>query len=167
MKPFAQHTDEELVAFLKRKDPAACNYLYEKYGGVIYGLVKQVLHDHENSNESFVEIFASIIQSIDQYDPLKTRLFTWMMQNARQKAIEKLKATPPRRYSVLPVSNINANPVTRMIHDLHQDEQKVINLTYLKGYSVEEVAGELGMTADNVRATMNKALQALNSQAKK
>jgi RNA polymerase sigma factor (sigma-70 family) len=167
LKPGPLHTDSELVDLLKKKDPDACIFLYEKYAGALYGLISQVLADPKQVNETFVEGFARIIHSIDQHDPSKTRLFTWMMQLVREIAIEKLKSTASRIYSGSTATEQGGRTVGGMIAGLHHDEQQVLNLTYLKGYSVEEVAGHLGMTADSVKAKMNKALQTINSKTKK
>jgi DNA-directed RNA polymerase specialized sigma24 family protein len=166
LKPVPAHTDPELVALLKQKDPGACIFLYEKYAGPLYGLISQVLSDTTSINETFVEAFTRIIHSIDQHDPAKTRLFTWMMQLARQTAIEKLKSTTSRIYSGSAVTEHGGKVVGGMTADLHYDEQQVLNLAYLKGYTVEEMAGQLGMSAASVKETMNKALLAINSKTK-
>jgi DNA-directed RNA polymerase specialized sigma24 family protein len=167
LKPVPNYTDPELVALIKQKDPQAYVFLYEKYAGALYGLINQILQDPKTVNETFVEAFATIVRSIDQHQEKKSRLFTWMMQLTRQVAIEKLKTVSPRTYSGSAVAEPGVKVVGGMMSELHQDEQQVLSLAYLKGYSVEEVAGQLGMTTDSVKAKMNKALLAINSQVKK
>ena len=167
MKHAPGYTDPELVALLKRKDPEACIFLYEKYGSALYGLINQVLPDTKAAEEAFVEVFATILHSIHEHDSSKSRFFTWLMQLTRQVAIEKLKSISPRIYSEAGLKEPAVKVVGGLISSLHADEQQVINLTYLKGYSVKEVAGKLEISEEAVRERINKALLAINSQARK
>ncbi|HEV7780998.1 MAG TPA: sigma factor-like helix-turn-helix DNA-binding protein [Chitinophagaceae bacterium] len=167
MKPVPAHTDPELVALLKKKDPEAFIFLYEKYAGALYGLIEQVLGSTGLADETFVEAFTTIVRSIDQHDSSKSRLFTWMMQLTREWAIEKLKSTSPRTYSEAEVREPGVKVVGGLMSNLHIDEQQVINLAYLKGYSVEEMAGKLAIPPEVVKQRINKALIAINSQVKK
>ena len=167
MKPGPDHTDPELVALLKQKDPEAVIFLYEKYAGAIYGLINQVLAGTDAVSETFVEAFTSIVHSIDQHDSSKSRLFTWMMQLARELAIEKLKGISPRTYSEADVKEPGVKVVGGLMSSLHKDEQQVMTLAYLRGYSVEEMAGKLEISTETVKQRINKALIAINSQVKK
>jgi len=161
MKPVPAYTDPLLAGLLKQKDPGACNFLYEKYAGALYSLIGQILPGTNTANELLVEAFVTIIDSIEEYDPSRGRLFTWMMQLTRQIAIGQLKAG-----SVSPGTEPiqeDSGGVRGLISKLQGDEQQVISLAYLKGYSVEEVAGQLGIPAELVKAKMNKGLVAINS----
>ncbi len=132
MKPVPAYTDTEAIVFL-----------YEKYAGALYGLVNQVWAGTNAVNETFVEVFATSVHSINQYDSSKSRLFTWMMQKAGELAIEKLKDTSPRIYLEAGVKEPGVNVVGGLILSLQRDEQQVMTLAYLRGYSVEEMTAKL------------------------
>jgi DNA-directed RNA polymerase specialized sigma24 family protein len=167
LKPVPAHTDPELVALLQKKDPEAFIFLYEKYAGALYGLVNQVLAGTDAVNETFVEVFVRIARSIGQHDSSKSRFFTWLLQMTRETAIEKLKSISSRTYPEAGVKEPGVKVVGGLMSSLHIDEQQVINLAYLKGYSVEEMAGKLELPPEIVRQRINKALIAINSQVKK
>ena len=71
-------TDQHLVRSLQTKDTAAYKFIYRKYGPVFFGLLSEELHDGDLCEELLVIIFQKIWQNIDQYDPVNSRLFTWM-----------------------------------------------------------------------------------------
>lgn len=167
MKTAAIHTDPELVALLKQKEPQAFTFLYEKYGAAIYGLIRQVLPDPRLANETFVEAFITIARSIDQHDSSKSRLFTWIIQKARQTAIEKLKSISARTYPEVGVNPPKASFMQGLSPNLDTDQQAIIELAYLKGYSAEEIARLMALPVETIKQRMNKALIAINSQAKK
>ena len=163
MKSVPGYTDPELVNLLKQKDQDACTFLYEKYAGALYGLIEQIIPGTQTVNELLADSFITIINSIEKYDPSGGRLFTWMMQLTRQAAIDKLKSGP-RPVSFEPgLLQKDRSGIGGLISKLHREEQQVINLAYLKGYSVEEVAGKLGIPVEIVKAKMSKGLIAINS----
>ena len=77
---------------LKGKDNQAFSYLYDNYAGALYGVVKQIVTDAETGNDVLQEVFVSIWRKIDSYDETKGRLFTWMLNIARNAAIDKTRS---------------------------------------------------------------------------
>lgn len=163
MDSVAKYTDPELISLLQKKDEEACLYLYEKYGGAIYGLIHNVVPDQAAANEVLLNAFVAIINSIEHYDPSTGRLFIWMMQLTREIAIGKLKESTQRIYSDSELEKNKSNGLGKLIGKLRNDEQQIIHLTYHKGYSVDEVADVMKMTTENVQIKMNEALVSINS----
>ncbi|HVG12982.1 MAG TPA: sigma-70 family RNA polymerase sigma factor, partial [Flavisolibacter sp.] len=88
----ATYEEGELIALLKNKDEQAFSYLYDNYAGALYGVVKQIVTDLEVGNDVLQEVFVSIWKKIDSYDATKGRLFTWMLNIARNAAIDKTRS---------------------------------------------------------------------------
>jgi RNA polymerase sigma-70 factor (ECF subfamily) len=86
------YEEHELVALLKAKDNQAFSYLYDNYAGALCGIVKQIVGDMELANDVMQEVFVSIWRKIDTYDASKGRLFTWMLNIARNAAIDKTRS---------------------------------------------------------------------------
>ncbi len=157
------YSDLELIALLKQKDQPACDYLFEKYAGALQALIAQIMPDNEYTNELLEKTFATICQDIHEYDPTKTRLFTWMLQTARQIAIAKLKAAYPRRYPDS-LDTVKGNVgFGKLIKKLNTEDQALIGLAYLKGLSTEDVARQLNLPTETVRTKIRLALSQLNS----
>lgn len=153
------YTETELIRLLKQKDPVAINILYDKYGAPIYGFTSQVLHNKKLVNDTFVEVFLMITQTVHQFDSSKSRFFTWMMQIASQVTLQKLKSSTNRIYAD---SAVTIDSKSR--DGLTGGEHQALDLAFLKGYSLDEVAGRMGIPARVVKEKMNKALLTINSQ---
>ena len=86
------YTELELVAALKQRDNDAYGYLYDHYSGSLYTIVKQIVQNTELANDVLQEVFLNIWRRIESYDPAKGRLFTWMLNVARNAAIDTLRS---------------------------------------------------------------------------
>jgi RNA polymerase sigma-70 factor (ECF subfamily) len=77
---------------LKAKDEQSFSYLYDNYSGALYSIVLQILPDKELANDVLQEVFVNIWRKIDTYDNTKGRLFTWMLNVARNLAIDMVRS---------------------------------------------------------------------------
>ena len=83
-------TEPELVVALQSKDPAVLKTLYSVYSSALYGVISRIITHTELAEDVLQETFVKIWQSATNYDQTKGRLFTWMMNIARNLSIDKL-----------------------------------------------------------------------------
>ena len=86
------YTENELVSLLKSRDSKAFSYLYDNYSGSLYTIIAQLVDDIEIANDVLQEVFINIWRKIESYDPVKGRLFTWMLNIARNASIDTLRS---------------------------------------------------------------------------
>ena len=79
----------DIVRGLKNGDKSALDALYDKYGSALFGVVVRILNDREVAEEVLQDTFLRIWNKCHYYDPVKGSLFTWMMQIARNLAINR------------------------------------------------------------------------------
>ena len=77
---------------LKAKDQNSFRYLYDNYSGALYSIVLQVVPDKDVASDVLQEVFVNIWKKIESYDPTKGRLFTWMLNVARNLAIDMVRS---------------------------------------------------------------------------
>ncbi len=70
------YTEESLIVNLILKDVNAIKFAYKKYGPALYGVIHN--HSPEKADQVFIKSFTRIVNTIDKYDSVKSRLFTWM-----------------------------------------------------------------------------------------
>ncbi|MFN2440975.1 MAG: RNA polymerase sigma factor, partial [Chitinophagaceae bacterium] len=128
MNPKSAYEENELITLLKKKDNQAFIYLYDNYGDALYGIVKQIVSDGEIGNDVLQEVFISIWRKIDSYDSSKGRLFTWMLNIARNAAIDKTRSKNYQQYlKQMPITdNELYHPIIRPGYDDY-GLKKVIN----------------------------------------
>lgn len=157
---------------LKERSEKAFGYLYDNYSGALYGVIHSIITDVETANDVLQDVFLNIWRKIDLYDPSKGRLFTWMLNIARNAAIDKFRSKGFRdSLKNQPISenvDINVgsaiNPAIsdvglRKIVSRLKDEQRVlIDLSYFQGFTHDEIAKAMNIPLGTVKTRIRSAL---------
>lgn len=173
MEKLDQLFQDSIVDRLLRHEKDAFEQLYDDYSAAIYGLTLKILKDEALAEDALQETFVRIWRKIQTYDASKGRLFTWMLNIARNISIDMLRARESRKVSQtssLQQYSFDAKgPSTTMqvehiglreiVDGLPPDQKLVIDLIYFLGYTQSEVAEEfdipLGTVKSRVRLAMN------------
>ena len=179
MPVVTNYTEAELVHSLKQRDKDAFDYLYTRYSGALYTTVLNIVAEKETANDILQEIFVKIWKQLDQYDPNRGRLFTWMLNVARNAAIDftrgkqskniklntEIKENLSNSIGEVPV-NVDTIGLSGVIRRLPDEYGKLITLVYFKGYTQDEIAKEENMPLGTVKTRIRKALIELKSMLK-
>ena len=85
-------TQEELLPLLLKKDDRSFTLLYDNYSKSLYGIIFNLIKDKEEAEDVLQEVFVKIWKNIDTYNTSKGRLYTWMLNIARNSSIDKLRS---------------------------------------------------------------------------
>lgn len=83
---------DALIASFQERDPSAFEKIYDMYSEALYGVINSVLHNAEVSEEVLQDSFVKIWNNSHKYNPRKGRFFTWMLNIARNSAIDKTRS---------------------------------------------------------------------------
>jgi len=169
--------EPELVALLQSHNNQAFAYLYDNYSSALYGIISQILPDEESANDVLQEVFINIWRKIDTYDDSKGRLFTWMLNIARNASIDKLRSKSYRNdLKNLTLSDDVSIPGTDAVRDkadniglrkvldkLKKEHRVLIELSYFQGYTHEEISRGLNIPLGTVKTRIRSALIQLRS----
>ena len=173
------YTEQELVSALKAKDDQAFSYLYDHYSGSIYSIISQIVKTPELASDILQEVFVTIWRKIESYDPIKGRLFTWMLNISRNASIDMLRSknyqnTLKNReitdnvYGSDQVAQINIDSIGLMkfLGKLRPEQRVVIELAYFKGYTHDEIAQIENIPLGTVKTRIRNALLQLREYLK-
>jgi RNA polymerase sigma-70 factor (ECF subfamily) len=167
------YTEHELVTLLQREDNNAFAYLFEKYSKAIYNGIFQIVGEEENSNDVLQQVFVTYWQKIQLYDASKGRLFTWMLNIARNASIDLLRSKAHKNsrknhdiennvYSESIVSNNQLNidtiGIKKFVDELKEDYRLVLTQSYYMGYTHEEIAENLQIPVGTVKTRLRASL---------
>ncbi|MGD1842142.1 MAG: RNA polymerase sigma factor [Thermonemataceae bacterium] len=169
--------EANLVSLLKRKDPKAFELLYDNYSGALYGVILKVLHNKALSEDILQDVFVKIWNNIEQYNTTKGKLYTWIINIARNTAIDKLRSKSYKQEEVnrgiddTPTlhdhgsfstkQSTDAIGLGRWVERLKEEHKIIIDLIYFKGYTQSEVAKELEIPLGTVKTRVRSALNHL------
>ncbi|MDR6785399.1 RNA polymerase sigma factor [Pedobacter africanus] len=171
--------EEELISKLKSQDTIAMQALYDMYSAALFGVISRLVPQAELAEDVLQETFIKIWNSAGSYDSSKGRLFTWMMNIARNLAIDKLRSKDFRNSNknLELDNNVDAidgqNEVTfnadalgikEMVTTLKPELNAVLNMVYFKGYTHLEAAKELNLPLGTVKTRIRMAIMELRKQ---
>lgn len=175
-----KYSEEELIALLKEKKESGFYHLYDNYAGALYGIILRILQSKEYTEDVIQDVFVKIWNSIDQYDASKGRFYTWMINIARNTAIDYLKSKgfqnelknqrlPDFVYNTTELSTQNNTDFIgfkTVLESLETDKQELIDLAYYQGYTQNEISDKLKIPLGTVKTKMRSALQKLRDLLK-
>ncbi len=163
---------------MKSKDKSALTYLYDHYSAALYGVIFRVIKKEEIAEEVLQDVFIKIWDKFDNYDASKGKLFTWMLNIARNQAIDKTrsreiskeKKTGDINSFVNKIDNqdyieqrVDGIGVKDVLKSLPEDQQFVVEYLYFKGYTHSELADEFNIPLGTVKTRLRLAMQQLRT----
>lgn len=101
-----------LVQMVQSKSERGFNILYDRYSNALYSKLIKIVGHTEVADDLLQDTFVKIWKNINQFDPAKGALFTWMLNIARNQAIDYLRS-PTRKNQLQNIS------IDLLLH--HQD----------------------------------------------
>jgi RNA polymerase sigma-70 factor (ECF subfamily) len=73
---------------LRQRNRQSFDWLYNQYGGMLFGLIRRMVSEDAVAEELLLETFVAAWKSLDQFDGTSGSLLTWMLRIARAKAVQ-------------------------------------------------------------------------------
>jgi len=160
------------VEALKQRDDRAFGYLYDHYSGALYSIVLQIVQSRELASDILQEVFVNIWRRIESYDPSRGRLFTWMLNiarnasidNVRSKGFQNTQKNQPipenvnKLGSTVTQTNVDSIGIRKTLEKLRPEHRVLIELAYFKGYTHEEIAEIEDIPLGTVKTRIRNAL---------
>ncbi|WP_295655051.1 sigma-70 family RNA polymerase sigma factor [uncultured Mucilaginibacter sp.] len=166
-------SEEDLVHSLRNREKIAIEALYDMYSGSLLGVITRIVIDEAVAEDVLQETFIKIWNSFQSYSTEKGRLFTWMVNIARNMAIDKIRSKDFKNQNKNQELENNVTFIDEQVNTVYKPElmgikdlveklkpeQKVIlDLVYFKGYTHVEVAEELDVPLGTVKTRLRMAI---------
>jgi RNA polymerase sigma factor (sigma-70 family) len=162
-----------LIEGLKRQDPTAIAQLYDAYSASLYGVVLRIVSSKELAEQVIQDTFLKVWHHGASYNASKGRLFTWLLNIARNTAIDvtrtayfnNRKKTEHIDNLIYSWSEESLNPDTLGLREVVKkmdDKYKVlIDLIYFNQYTQQEAADAIGIPVGTVKTRVRHAISQL------
>lgn len=175
-----KYTELELVSSLKERSNHAFAYLYDNYSGALYSVILQIIPDQDLASDVLQEVFVNIWRKIDSYDESKGKLFTWMLNVARNQSIDTVRSKGfqnSQKNRELPEAvfvenggqvqqDVDSIGLKKVLEKLKKEQRVLIDLAYFKGYTHEEIAELEGLPLGTVKTRIRTGLIQLREYLK-
>jgi RNA polymerase sigma-70 factor, ECF subfamily len=182
-----EHNWAMLVQSIAAGDQLALHALYEMSHRIVFTLIMRITANRETTEELTVDVFHDIWRRASGYDPANGTVLGWIMNQARSRAIDRLRfenrkkrtraddlelpaeATPDPR-DVLETRE-RAETLRAALATLTPEERQAIETTFFAGFTHADAAARLnqplGTIKTRIRSALHKLRQTLTVEAEK
>ncbi|MBU2997360.1 sigma-70 family RNA polymerase sigma factor [Cellulophaga baltica] len=162
---------EVLVENFRNKDSKAFEKLYEMYSDNICGVINSIVKNSDIAQEICQDVFVKAWKNSESYNASKGRFFTWMLNIARNAAIDEVRSKSHKNskqnlssdffVNILEDKNdlnnqVDTIGIKNLLTNLKDKCVQIIQLLYFQGYTQKEAAEELAIPVGTVK-TRNRS----------
>jgi len=177
----AAQVDMAILKRMSARDATAVSELYDRHNRLLYGLILRILGQRGDAEEVLQEVFLSVWNRSDQYDPALGTPVAWLVRIARNRAVDRLRAntvrvkaveaavsdpTPVETPEMRAVSSEQQRVISRALSALPDEQRLLIEQAYFLGMTQSELAARhdlpLGTVKTRIRSGMLTLREALS-----
>lgn len=170
--------ESKIISLFKSDKQAAISVLYENYVDALYIVIYKVVQSEEEAKDLLQDAFVKIWKNIDNYDSSKGKLYTWVLNVARNNAIDYIRSKRSKKNKLTQgiddavFSNMKTNTATdhigvnELVEKLDKKYQFILDLVYFQGYTHKEIEKEFGIPLGTVKTRLRSAILQLRKKTK-
>ncbi len=169
------YQEDELVSLLKVGDRKVMSILYDNYSPALFGVILRIVRSEEIAEDVLQEAFIKIWKKSASYNASKGRLFTWLLNIARNSAIDTIRSKDHKKstknqsiengvyWQENMVTNISTDSigVKEIVDKLKPEHKAVIDCVYFNGFTHNEAAKALNLPLGTVKTRLKIAIRNL------
>lgn len=163
--------DEALEGAFERRDAAAYETAFARFGPRLFTTALRVLGEPEAARECVHDVFLQLWRRVDAYAAARGSLEAFLVVCVRNQALmlvrRRTRASvalrrldPPLPYT-FEADPIERDRIARAVAQLPATQAAVVQLAYYRGLTLREVARELALPIGTVKTRLSAALRAL------
>ena len=163
-------SDFDLLRRVAGGSNAALGAFYDRYSGLVWGLLRRMLGESGEAEEVLQEAFLQVWRDADRYNPERATPRGWLLLIARSRALDRLRkrAALQRREEAIAreAAGRAAAPlgsrrlehlesrqrINSALDRLPREQRRVIELAFFHGLSQTEIAAHLGAPLGTVKS---------------
>jgi RNA polymerase sigma factor (sigma-70 family) len=175
-RDLAHLSDEGLLSLIAGSDEEALAELYDRFGGVAYGLALRILRDDALAQDAVQEAFLTVWRTADRFLAERARASTWVLTIVHRRAVDLVRREDRRRGEPLesapePVAaesveetaelGFQRRVVQEALRRLPPDQRQALELGYYGGLTQSELAERLDAPLGTIKSRMFTGLARL------
>jgi len=176
--PVAEADWVALVHSVAAGDERALHALYERANRIVFTLIVRITANRETAEELTVDVFHDVWRRASGYDPANGTVVGWIMNQARSRAIDRVrfdnrrKRTAPENHEAIAVTadagaRLETEQQSRALRAslalLNPDERRAIEAAFFSGLTYAEVAARFDLPLGTVKTRIRSGLHKLRS----
>lgn len=177
--PVAEQEWVSLVHAIAAGDQGALHALYERAHRIVFTLALRLTANRETAEELTIDVFHDCWRRAQAYDPANGTVLGWIMNQARSRAIDRLRfdgrrkrnqpegaaepaEPPPDPRDVLELKE-RGDALRVALAVLNGEERQAIEATFFAGLTHVEASARLGVPLGTVKTRIRSGLHKLRA----
>lgn len=161
-------------------DRDAFEHLYRATSAKLFGVCLRVLPDRAEAEDVLQEVYTTIWRKAAQFDPGRASPITWLVMIARNRAIDRRRASPAAiRTAPIELAETVADPLASPVREAEASSERerlndcmdqldsrrrsLIRTAFFEGATYEELATRIGSPLGSVKSWIRRGLQQLRA----
>lgn len=173
---------DTLILKFQNKDVVAFEQLHQMYAENILGVIDSIIQNPQRSEEICQDVFIKIWDNSESYNPSKGRFFTWILNIARNAAIDELRSKSHKNWkknlslhsfvgsleedTIAIDAKMDVIGVKKLLSGLKEKCIKLIDLLYFKGFTQKEAAEHLNIPLGTVKTRNRSCISQIRENMK-
>jgi RNA polymerase sigma factor (sigma-70 family) len=168
-------SDEALLEAVAQSSEPALGELYDRFGGIAYGLALRVLRDRALAEDAVQDAFLQVWRSAERFEPARAKASTWVLTFVHRRAVDLVRREERRRTEPVDSAPEPSRPgadedvevrskreiVQDALRRLPTEQRETLELAYYGGLTQSELAERLGQPLGTIKSRMFSGLTRL------
>ena len=169
---------ETLIERFQNKDEKAFEELHNMYSDSVYGIILKIVKNKDLASELTQDVFLKVWNNATNYSSKKGRFFTWVLNIARNSAIDYTRS----KFSKKSLKNISADKfankfisysdseaitntigLDKIVDNLEPKVRNILNLLYFEGFTQKEISEEYNIPLGTIKSRKRNGLSQLKA----
>lgn len=169
-------TEDQIIQLMHAGDQSFLDLLYKEYGGILFKMSLGITRSRTEAEDVLQDSLVKIWKASKTYDPSKAKLITWLVQIAKNTALDYVKSRAG--VNSKKTDTMADKPVTEAYGVSYQNEdyigvretissslnpkdKEILDLLYFQGYTQKEVSERLDMPLGSVKTRIRLTVKQL------
>lgn len=174
---------QQLLGRMALGEQQALGSLYDETVGRVYGFANRLVNNAGAAEEIASDVYLQAWRDAAKYDPLRSKVLTWLLMICRSRALDWLRARETAEVlhdDPETLAEENASPggspqdlleAVQSGHALHRAlatlqpvQRQLLGLAFFRGLSHQEIADQARLPLGTVKSHIRRAVDALRAQ---
>lgn len=173
-------SDDELLEAIQQRDERAIAILYDRYGGIAFGLAYRILGERNVAEDVVQDAFLGVWRRAVSFEPGRGSVRTWLLSIVHHRSIDRLRGVSGRARLDAPIEDfervlsvedpwgevevrVQREVLNKCLADLPEAQRQTIEMAYFSGFTQQEIATQMSVPVGTVKGRLRIGLQKMRS----
>lgn len=167
------------IARVANRDHDALKYVYRHTSAKLLGVALRILNDREEAEDVLQDVYLTVWNKADRFDPEKASPITWLVSLARNRAIDRLRSRGTRVMTGVEEAESlpDAAPLASVKVETDEDRQRLdgcldqldpkhsgaVRKAFFEGLTYDALAQAVGVPLGTMKSWIRRSLISLRA----